>query len=131
MRPPPTAPSPHHRHHQALVLPVPALARPAMPRPPEDAPKRSQRRIEGLAGIVPSRIQPTYPQRGVATLTCDRSGGARRGDQEARRATSVAQYVRMTLAPARRMAVRVSMMALSRSTQPLAAAASTIANSPL
>ena len=37
----------------------------------------------------------------------------------------------MTLAPARRIAMRVSMIARSRSSQPRAAAASTIANSPL
>ena len=37
----------------------------------------------------------------------------------------------MTLAPARRMAVSVSEITRSRSSQPLAAAASTIANSPL
>src|SRR3954470_2453501 len=46
------------------------------------------------------------------------------------RATSVAQYVRTISAPARRIPVSVSRMARSRSIQPFAAAASTIAYSP-
>src|SRR4029077_7755966 len=46
-------------------------------------------------------------------------------------AASTAQYVKIIDAPARRIAVSVSIITRSRSSQPFAAAASTIANSPL
>src|SRR6478672_11698095 len=108
-----TAPSPHHRHHQGpparVVHPLPTIGGNA---------KASADLQVGLGKSYPHL--PTESGQMLVTLAT-----------YSFRATSVAQYVRMTLAPARRIEVRVSMIALSRSTQPLAAAASTIANSPL
>ena len=56
--------------------------------------------------------------------------GCRDPDVQSRRANSVAQYVSTMSAPARLIDVNNSLIARSRSIQPLAAAASTIAYSP-
>ncbi len=94
--------------------------------------KASARRTAGVPVAAGATTE------GVSGATTEAAGNlrqpaGRRADahQARRRAASDAQYVRMMLAPARRIAVSVSMITLSRSSQPLAAAASAIAYSPL
>lgn len=74
--------------------------------------------------------RPDRHPRATATTTHHRAGRRDGSRHRRRRAASVAQYVRIRSAPARRIEVSTSSIARSRSTQPLAAAASTIAYSP-
>ncbi len=85
-------------------------------------------------GAAPAICPVTRPFRGLSrpsALPAAAGGASLAAGQPSRRAASAAQYVRMMLAPARRIAVSVSMITLSRSSQPFAAAASAIAYSPL
>src|SRR5215813_3518313 len=108
------APGSQHRVDHMLTSPQVLLPR------PEDSSARCphQRQVASCGSSAAPGSPPTsakacgtYPRRRVAT--------------------SVAQYVKMMPAPARLMAVSDSVITRSRSSQPLAAAASTIAYSPL